>query len=370
MVRESGNAGTQEQIKELEERIAKTKYNKKTQHAIGLYKAKLAALKEKQEKRSGTGKSDHGWTVRKSGDASVVLLGFPSVGKSSLLNAITNANSEVGSYAFTTLDCIPGDLEYKGSKIQILDVPGIVRGAAAGTGRGKEVLQVIRNADLIVLLIDVFFPEHLDVLLKEVFDTYVRLDQKRPDVRIKKTTKGGVSVGTTVPLSHLTNDTIRGILKEFRISNADVLLREDINADQLIDIVEGNRVYVPSLRVLNKIDMVDEEHLEKIKAEVNPDICISASGGVNLDELKEQIFQKLELMPVYCKEAGNKADLDEPLILRKGDTIRDMCRKLHKDFEKKFRFARVWGESAKFPGQKLSLKHELSHEDIVEIHVR
>ncbi|MGM5487945.1 MAG: OBG GTPase family GTP-binding protein [Nanobdellota archaeon] len=370
MVRESGNSATQEQIKELEDRIAKTKYNKKTQHAIGLYKAKLAALREKQEKRSGTGKSDHGWTVRKSGDASVVLLGFPSVGKSSLLNAITNANSEVGAYAFTTLDCIPGDLEYNGAKIQLLDVPGIVKGAAAGTGRGKEVLQVIRNADLIILLLDVFFPDHLEVLLKEVFDTYVRLDQKKPDVRIKKTTKGGISVGTTVKLTHLTEDTIRGILKEFRISNADVLLREDIDADQLIDVIESNRAYVPSLRVLNKIDMVDAAHLEQIKSQVLPDVCISAANGVNLEDLKEQIFQKLELMPVYCKEVGEKADTNEPLILRKGNTVRDMCRKLHKDFEKKFKFARVWGESAKFPGQKLSLKHELALGDVVELHVR
>jgi len=152
---------TVEKIKELEEQISNTKYNKKTQHAIGLYKAQLAKLKEKQKSRSG-GKKGEGYTVRKTGDGTVVLLGFPSVGKSTLLNALTNANSPVGSYAFTTLTVIPGILDYKYAKIQILDVPGVVYGAAAGTGRGKEVLAVIRNADLILFLIDVFHPEHYE----------------------------------------------------------------------------------------------------------------------------------------------------------------------------------------------------------------
>ena len=367
-----GRSSTQDQIKELEERIAKTKYNKKTQHAIGLYKAKLAQLKNKQEARksSGVGKSDHGWAVKKSGDSTVVLLGFPSVGKSSLLNVMTNAKSEVGAYAFTTLTCIPGDLEYKGAKIQILDVPGIVQGAAAGTGRGKEVLQVIRNADLIVLLLDVFHPEHLPIIQKEIIDTYVRVNQKRPDVRIKKTIRGGIRIGSTVPLKDLSNETITAILKEFKVANADVLIRTQIDADQFIDAVEGNRVYIPAVTVVNKIDMVDDAYLEKVKKKARPDICVSTETKEGIEDLKELIYQKLELMPIYCKEAGKKADLDVPLILRRGDTIEEMCRKLHKDFVSKFRFARVWGKSAKFEGQKLSLKHALAEGDIVELHIR
>ena len=360
------------QIKELEDRISNTAYNKKTQHAIGMYKAKLAALKRKKEERvsSGTGRSEHGWTVKKSGDATVVLLGFPSVGKSSLLNALTNAESEVGAYSFTTLSCIPGDLEYKGAKIQILDVPGVVQGAAAGTGRGKEVLQVLRTADLVLILVDVFFPDHLPVLEREIYNTYVRLNQKRPDVRIKKTTKGGVRMGSTIQLSHLNENLVRDILKQFRMMNAEVLIRDDITVDQFIDVVEGNRVYVPAIKALNKIDMTTPEEVERVSGIVEPDIKISAATGKNLDELKELIFQKCELMPVYCKEVGEKADLEEPLIMRKGDTIHRMCEKLHKDFVKKFKFARVWGKSAKFPGQKLSLKHRLAKDDVVELHIR
>ncbi|MEK6949157.1 MAG: GTPase, partial [Nanoarchaeota archaeon] len=136
LAKEERKDPTREKIKELDDLISKTKYNKSTQHAIGLYKAQLAKLKEKQKARSG-GRKGEGYNVRKTGDGTVVLLGFPSVGKSTLLNALTNANSAVAAYAFTTLTVIPGILEYKHAKIQVLDVPGVMHGAAAGTGRGK-----------------------------------------------------------------------------------------------------------------------------------------------------------------------------------------------------------------------------------------
>jgi len=284
-----------EKIKELEERISKTKYNKKTQHAIGLYKAQLAKLKEKRTARSSSGKKGEGYAVRKTGDGTVVLLGFPSVGKSTLLNALTNSESKVGSYAFTTLTVIPGTLEYKHAKMQILDVPGVVHGAAAGTGRGKEVLAIIRNADLIVIMIDVFHPEHYKVLLKEVYDAGVRINQKIPDIKIEKTSRGGIRVGSTIKLKKTDHKTVEDVLREFKISNANVVLREDIEIDQLIDAIEKNKVYLPSISILNKIDIIDKEELEKVKTRVKPDLCISADKGIKIEELKELIFKKLKL---------------------------------------------------------------------------
>src|SRR3989338_1026439 len=288
------NDTTVEKIKELEDLISKSKYNKRTQHAIGLYKAQLAKLRDKQKSRSA-GKKGEGYAVRKTGDGTVVLLGFPSVGKSTLLNALTNANSRVGSYAFTTLTVIPGILEHKHAKIQVLDVPGVVHGAAAGTGRGKEVLAVIRNADIVLIMIDVFHPEHYEVLLKEVYDTGVRINQKKPDVKIEKTSRGGISIGSTVKLAKLDKKTIESILREFDLNNANIVIREDIDIDQLIDIVEANKVYMPSIVVLNKIDMVSKEELEKAREKINPDLCISAEKGINMQEVKKKIFQKTKL---------------------------------------------------------------------------
>lgn len=357
-------------VKELEEELSTTKYNKKTQGHIGLVKAKLAKIKEEYQKKAASKGKGEGFSVRRTGDATVIIVGFPSVGKSTLLNAITNASSPVGAYAFTTLTCIPGLLEYNHSKIQVLDVPGIVEGAATGRGRGKEVLACAQSADLVIVLLDVFAPEHLKVVKKEIYETGLRMNQKPPLVKIGKKIRGGIDLGLTVKLTKLNEETIKNILKEFRLDNCNIVVREDITDDQLIDVIEGNKKYIPAITVLNKIDMVDEKELEKIKAIVNPDICVSAENKINTEELKELIFRKLEFIRIYCKEIGKKADMDVPLIMRKGNTLRDVCIKLHKDFVSKFRFARVWGKSMKFDGMPVrKLEHKLEDEDIVEIHL-
>lgn len=358
-----------QQIQEIESEISKTKYNKRTQHAIGLLKAKIATLKEKDVARRKGGKKGEGYSVRKTGDASVIMIGFPSSGKSTLLNAITNAKSNVAAYEFTTLTVIPGLMEYKDAKIQILDVPGVLKGAAAGYGKGKEVLAVMQNADMVMVIIDVERPHALDVLLSEVYDAHIRLNQIKPDVKIKKTTRGGIRIGKTVKIEMM-DETIKGILNEFKISNADVLIRSKITEDQFIDIIEGNKKYLPGIIILNKIDSVDEKTLSELKNKVHPDICVSGEMKIGLNELKDLIFNKLNFIRVYCKQVGKKADMDVPLIMRNGDTLKDMCSKLHKDFISKFKFARVWGKSAKFDGQQIRrLEHKLLDRDVVELHL-
>ncbi len=359
-----------DEIKELEKRISTTKYNKKTQHAIGLYKAKLARLKDRLSQRASSGNKGQGYTVKKSGDASVILIGFPSVGKSTLLNKLTNANSEIGAYEFTTLDVIPGMLNYKDAKIQILDVPGIVEGAAVGTGRGKEVLSVMQNADLILFLVDATRPNNYKVIQKEVYDTHIRVNQKKPDVKIKKVEKGGIDFGCTVKLTKLTKETVKDILREYKIANAQVVVRNDISPDELIDVIEKNKAYIPGITVINKIDMVSEKELEKIKKDIEPNLCISANSDVNINKLKDVIFDKLDFIRIFTKEINKKPDMKEPMIMKRGSTIKDFCEKLHRDFVNKFKFAKVWGKSAKFDGQVLHLGHKIQDKDIIEIHLK
>jgi hypothetical protein len=362
-----------EKIQELEKDIGKTKYNKRTQHAIGLMKAKLAVMKERAIQRSSTGKGkgDDRFAVRKTGDGTAVLLGFPSVGKSTLLNKITNAKSDIGAYSFTTLKAVPGLMEYKFAKIQIIDVPGIVTGAASGRGRGKEVMGMLRNADLILVLVDALYPEHYNAILSEIYETGIRVNQEKPDVKITKKERGGISVAETVSLTKIEQKTIIDICREMRINNAEIMIRSDIDADQLIDVIKGDKVYTKSLTILTKMDLIDKKELNRIKKDIKPEIIVSAAKNIGMDELKDAIYNKMEFIRIFLKEANKKADMEEPLIMFKGCTIRDVCSKLHKDFIDKFRFAKVWGKSAKFDGQKfIKLDKKLTDQDILEIRIR
>src|SRR5436853_261675 len=208
-------ANLEEQIKSIEDEIQKTPYNKATQHHIGKLKAKVARLKDEQEtRRLKSGGGGPSYAVKKSGNATVGLVGFPSVGKSTLLNAITDATSAVAAYDFTTLDVIPGLLEHRGAKIQVLDMPGLIRGASKGRGRGKEVLSVARGCDLILLMIDVF-ETHVVVLEEELRLAGIRLNERPADVTLTKANRGGLRVNATVKLTKLDEELIADICREW-----------------------------------------------------------------------------------------------------------------------------------------------------------
>lgn len=359
-----------EKIKEIEDAMRKWQYNKATERAFGVAKAQIAKLRERMEKLAAKKSAGTGFAVKKTGDATVILLGFPSVGKSTLLNRLTGAKSKTAAYAFTTLDVIPGVLTHKLAKIQILDVPGIITGAASGRGRGTEVLAMVRNSDLIVILIDALHPEHYPAILKELDDAGVRINQQPPDVRITKKPKGGIDISTTVPVN-ISKETIAEILKTFRINNADVVIRSPITIDSFIDAAEGNRKYIPAITIVTKLDLLDEFQQQTLLEKIKPDLAVSAEKNINIEELKELIFTKLNFIRIFLKEIGKKPDLDEPIVLRKGTTIQDVCNRIHKEFVNKFNFAKIWGKSAKFPGQQFrNLDKQLSDGDIVEIHLR
>ena len=361
-------ATIEEQIKEIEEEIFKTQKNKATEHHIGKLKAKIAKLKAQQElqkvKGGGTGRRFY---IKKSGDATVALVGFPSTGKSSLLNLLTGANSAVAEYHFTTLEVIPGVMEYKSAKIQILDMPGLIKGAARGKGRGREVITAARAAEIILLLGDVF-NYRLDILMRELYDAGIRLDNQPPDISISQEAKGGIIIRSTVQLTKMTENEIAEIIRVYGIVNASVTVREDIDTDSLVDFLAGNRVYIPSVVAINKFDLRYSRVEERIKETIGRDFLkVSAVTLEGIEELKETIYETLGFIRVYLKPKGGKADLDEPLVILDGSTVRTVCEHLHRDFVDLFRYSLVWGKSAKFPGQSVGLNHTLVDGDILSI---
>jgi len=362
----------EEKIAEKEAELAKMKYNKATQAHFGTLKAQISQLRsEIIDRAMKSKKKGSGFAIKKHGDATVILLGFPSVGKSTLLNAITNKDSKVGAYDFTTLDAIPGmlkyDGKYKGARIQILDLTGIIAGGSAGKGRGREVFASIRNADLIAIMLDIRKPEHLQIMLDELNKANIRLDQDPPRVRILKRHFGGISVAGF--RSKLSVEEIGNVFRSYKILNADVYLYDkDLNLDQMIDAVAGNRKYTKSLIICNKIDLKSSQDIIDLEKTIGRKVVpISAEEKQGLSELKEEIVEKIGLMRIYLRKPGEKADLEEPMIIKKGSTVEDICIKLHRRFKNDFRFANVWGSSAKFPGQKLGLRHVLRDADIVKL---
>src|SRR3990170_3500260 len=362
----------EEQIQATEDEIQRTPYNKATQHHIGKLKAKLARLREELEtRRVKAAGGGPGFAVRKSGNATVGIVGFPSVGKSTLLNELTSATSEVAAYDFTTLSVIPGILEYRGAKIQLLDMPGLIRGASSGRGRGREVLSVAWSCDLILLMVDVFETNVL-VLVEELHSANLRLNERPADVVTTKANRGGLTINPTVKLTRIDESMVADICRERGILNGNVVVREDISSERLIDVLAGNRLYVPALIVLNKIDLVTPDYLQTVRERLKgwTVIPISAMNGAGLEALRERIYDSPQVIRVYLKPQGKEADLVEPLIVREGSTVGEVCDAIHREFRRKFRYANVWGASATFPGQKVGMGHALRDGDVLSVVAR
>ncbi|MES3518470.1 MAG: GTP-binding protein [Natronomonas sp.] len=368
--------GLEEEIEAIEEEIANTPYNKSTEQHIGRLKAKLAEKKEELERRQSSGSGGGGYAVEKHGDATVALVGFPSVGKSTLLNALTNAESDVGAYEFTTLDVNPGMLDYNGANIQLLDVPGLIEGAAEGRGGGQAVLSVVRTADLVLFVLSAFEIDQYERLREELYKNKVRLDTEPVQVNVRKKHKGGINLTTSDQVS-LDDSTITSILREYDYINADVTIREDLTIDQLVDSLQDNREYLPSAVAVNKVDLIDPDYIETVEEnlrahDIDPEeaVFISAEKQKGLESLKETIWEDLGLIRVYMDKPGRGVDREEPLVLRRGDRVEDALEKLGGSFDERFRFARVTGPSAKHDEQQVGRDHRLEDEDVLRIVAR
>jgi len=370
--------GIVERIKTIELELSRTQLNKATSSHVGMLKSQLARLRS-ELLLPGPGDSNagghEGFAVAKNGDGRVALIGFPSVGKSSILSELTDTKSECAAYEFTTLTCIPGNLVVNDTKIQMLDLPGIIEGAAHGKGRGREVIAVARSSDLIMMVLDGVKEsnnQHRNILTTELETVGIRLNQSPPDIYFKRKPGGGIKFNATVPLTKMGDnpgDLVYKILHGYRIHNAEVLFRADHSVDEFIDIVEGNRKYVKCMYVYNKIDTLSIEEVDAL-ARQPFSVVISVYMKLNLDLLLYKMWEMMGLMRVYTKKRGQEPDLSGPVVLstqRHGTSVSAACRSISKNMLENFNFALVWGRSVKFSPQRVGLQHVMADEDVLQV---
>eukprot|EP00049_Salpingoeca_infusionum_P009995 m.169765 g.169765 ORF g.169765 m.169765 type:complete len:367 (-) comp14506_c0_seq1:1730-2830(-) len=361
--------GILEKIGEIEAEIKRTQKNKATEYHLGLLKAKLARYRAQliEAANASSGPKGEGFEVQKSGDSRVVMIGFPSVGKSTLLSKLTTAESVSAAYEFTTLTCVPGVIDYSGARIQLLDLPGIIEGASQGKGRGKQVIAQARTADLVLMMLDCTkAEEQKEKLTKELESCGIRLNSKRPNIYFKEKKGGGVSFNATCTLTKMDERMVRGILQEYKIHNCEVLFREDCAPDEFIDVVVDNRIYLPCLYCYNKCDLVTIEECDRL-ARLPSSVVCSSGLDLGFDYLLEKLWKHLSLMRVYTKKKGEPPNLEEALILRRDSSVKDACHSIHKSLVSNFRSGLVWGTSAKHSPQRVGISHILQDEDVLEI---
>ena len=299
----------QEKIKALENMYVTVPKHKNTEKLRQEIKTKLAKYKDKSEKEAKKSKGKS-LAIKKKGAATIVLVGPPNSGKSTLLNKLTGKKVEINDYEFTTKKPEVGIMKYKGLKLQMVELPAITEGYG-NKEKGPSFFSVIRNADLVVILTDT---AELDSMFRE-------------------------------------------------FENADIALNDKLR--------DESKTNLKAVIVINKADLESfgETYMGLYKY-YNFDLIPISAINDNLNMLADRVWKYLGLIKVYTKEPGKRVKKDEPICLKKDAKIEDMAKNIHKDFIRKFRFARVWGKSARFSGMKSGLKHKLEDEDVVEVHMK
>ena len=332
-----------EQIEEIEAVLRKTPHHKATNGFIGAMRAKIARLRDKEMDIGGkSGGGGGGFTVKKQGDATVVLIGPPSAGKSTLINQLTNAESKVAPYAFTTVTVVPGMLKYNEAYIQILDIPGLIEGAKEGKGRGREVLSVAKAADLLLIMTDVKRIDAFAGMWKELTGAGIRINEEKPRVLIEKKINGTLEVMSNIK-QNMDKETIKQIAREYGIKSGIITLQENVSEERLFDALSVNRVYIPGIFVVNKVD--EEPNYKNL---IDGDyVGIAADKREGIDELIKKIWTELKFVTVYT--------LGDPIIMKDGETLSDVAQKIGSDFFAKTKGAKINGPGAKFADQEVSL---------------
>ncbi|HSQ48842.1 MAG TPA: GTPase [Candidatus Deferrimicrobiaceae bacterium] len=356
-------------------------HHKGTMKLRGEMNRKIKLIRDDLEnkKRKGTGKSSGGpkLFIEKGASAQVALVGMTNVGKSCLMNATTNSKVVVTPTPFSTHEPVPGIMNYKDVQFQIVEAPAVMEGAAEGKAGGNVTLGLARNADGVILMLDLSQDpvEQLELLLAELEKTRVLVNKPSGRVDIDRRPSGAAL--RIVLVGRLIDCTMRDVeqmLRSYRINDAIVRISGEVSLDDVEDAIYENTIYKPAVIVANKLDLKGAQaNLRVLKTHVDgklPIVAMSCENRTGLDELGRELFTSLGIIRIFTKEPGMKAHSERPFVLHKGATVNELAKNIHKELYSNFMFAMVWAKRLPFSPKKVGLNFVLDDGDIVEIHAR
>jgi len=368
----------EEKIQALEEFISAVPKHKGTENLLLWARRRLAELKEEREERRRKKAGGRGprLFVEKAGAGQVVMIGPPNSGKSSLLARLTNAKPEIAPYPFTTQIPVPGMLQYEDIQFQLVDTPPLLLDQPDSPVNNR-IIGLARNANALIIVIgldDVDPGDTITRVMGLLEDRGIIVTKRGGLVRIIKSREiNGVKIEGSGRLIDFTEDDLRRLLASYRIYNAVVEVEGDVTLDDVEKAIYQARTYKPAIIVLNKSDLPGAKiKASKIKEAIGTDVPLliaSAKTGEGLGDIGGIIFKILGIIRVYTKQPNKEPD-PNPLIVPKGTTVLEAARRIHRDLERNFKYAKIWGPSARYPGQRVGGDHVLEDGDLIEVHVR
>ena len=368
-----------EKIQRMQEFLSFVPQHKGTMKLRGRIKKKIAMLRKEIEERKQkrTGRGGPKFFIEKEGAAQIAVLGVTNVGKSCLLGALTNANVPVSAAPYSTREPVPAVMSYEDVQFQLVETPSLMQGSANGRAWGLQSLAIARNADGLVIMVDLSHDpvEQLSLVLTELEKARILINKPRGRVEIDRKYLGaGLRVILTGKLLDCTSRDVKKLLASYRFGDGIVKISGQVTLDDVEDAIFESTTYRPAVIVANKLEGEDAEVnlklLEDFVLGRAPIVAVSCEKKKGLGRLGEVLFNTLNVIRIYTKQPGAREPSQHPFTLRRGATLADLARSIHTDFERDFSFARVWAERLVFSPQKVGVGFVLDDGDVVEIHVK
>lgn len=363
-----------EKMLALQDFLSSIPKHKGTEKLISHVKHQIATLKreiEEKERRRKSIISKSEYAIEKEGAAQIVLVGMTKSGKSSLLKVLTNAKVEVSDYLFATKKPVAGMLPYEDIAFQLIEVPSIISEDEGIIG-GAQTLNLIRNSDGVLIILDgtkdLF--KQFETIKKTLENARIFIHKPHGYVQIERR-RVGAGIQIIGKVLDATIEDVKKLLLSYRVNNAIVRCFGEVTIDDVEDAIFENTTYKPSIVIINKIDDVRIAIDDFKKAIVGiPIVCTSCKTLTGIDEIGKTIFKTLEIIRIYTRKPLEREPFRKPYISKKGITVLELAKSIHSEFYEKFLYARIWGPSAKYPGEKVGSNHVLEDGDVVEIHTR